>query len=184
MNIRSFESSEFHAERNGNEMTIEGYFSVFDKPYTISSDAFETVDRHAFDKTLDGDIRALVNHDSSLVLGRTLNNTLELRVDEVGLFGVIHINPNDTDAVNCYERVKRGDVSQCSFGFEILEEKTEFLENNSVHWTLMDVRLHEVSVCTFPAYPDTSVSARSAEAEKIRGLREWKMQMVNSIKEA
>lgn len=184
MNIRSFESSEFRAERNGNEMTIEGYFSVFDKPYTISSDAFETVDRHAFDKTLDGDIRALVNHDSSLVLGRTLNNTLELRVDEVGLFGVIHINPNDTDAVNCYERVKRGDVSQCSFGFEILDEKTEFLENNSVHWTLMDVRLHEVSVCTFPAYPDSSCSARSAEAEKMRELRTWKMQMVNSIKEA
>lgn len=183
MNIRSFESTEFRANRNGDGMTIEGYFSVFDKPYVISGDAFETVDRHAFDRTLDDDIRALLNHDSSLVLGRTLNNTLELRVDEVGLFGSIHINPNDTDAVNCYERVKRGDISQCSFGFEILDEKTEFLENNTVHWTLMDLRLHEVSVCTFPAYPDSSCVARSAEAARLRGLRVWKLQMVKMMKE-
>ena len=80
----------------------------------------------------------------------------------------IKINPNDTDAVNLYERVKRGDIDQCSFGFNIIEEETEWREDGTVKWRLTKVDLNEVSICTFPAYEDTGVQARKAEVEQHR----------------
>ena len=139
----------------------------------------ESVDRHAFDSTLGGDIRALTNHDTTLVLGRTTVKTLELRTDERGLWGRIVINPKDTDAVNLYERVRRGDVNQCSFGFTIRDEETEFFDDGSVHWTIKDVELYEVSCCTFPAYEETSISARTAQRDdlKKRKTDAWREQM-------
>ena len=158
---------------------ITGYFSVFGGVYEIGPGMTESVDRHAFDKTLGGDIRALTNHDTPLVLGRTTAHTLELRVDEHGLWGDVTINPNDQDAMNLYERVKRGDVDQCSFGFNIVSEETEFRDDGSIHWTITEVELHEVSVCTFPAYEDTNVSARQAQREELskNRLQDWKESM-------
>jgi len=158
---------------------ITGYFSVFGGVYEIGPGMTESVDRHAFDKTLGGDIRALTNHDTTLVLGRTTAHTLELRVDEHGLWGDVTINPNDQDAMNLYERVKRGDVDQCSFGFNIVSEETEFRDDGSIHWTITEVELHEVSVCTFPAYEDTNVSARQAQREELskNRLQDWKESM-------
>lgn len=70
-------------------------------------------------------VRALIDHETRLVLGRSKAGTLELREDSHGLWGKIRINPNDTDAMNLYNRVKRGDVDQCSFGFNIVKEDTE-----------------------------------------------------------
>lgn len=163
------------------EKIIEGYFSVFDKPYHIFKDAIETVAPGAFDGALDDDIRALTNHDTRLVLGRNKAGTLELRQDEFGLWGCIHINPNDTDALNTYERVKRGDVSQCSFGFDILDEETEFLDDGSIHWTIKSVKLYEVSVVTFPAYEDTSVSTRAKQAEKLIEQKKWQARMLTKL---
>ena len=165
-------------EEDGN-LHISGYFAVFDGVYEIGPGMTESVDRHAFDKTLGGDIRALTNHDTTLVLGRTTAHTLELRVDEHGLWGDVTINPNDQDAMNLYERVKRGDVDQCSFGFNIVSEETEFRDDGSIHWTITEVELHEVSVCTFPAYEDTNVSARQAQREELskNRLQDWKESM-------
>ena len=57
--------------------------------------------------------------------------------------------------MDLYARVERGDVSQCSFGFDILDENVEYKENGAVHWTIKRVKLYEVSVVTFPAYKDT-----------------------------
>ena len=78
--------------------------------------------------------------------------------------------------MNLYERVKRGDVDQCSFGFEIVNEETDFREDGSVHWTIRDVNLYEVSACTFPAYRETNITARSDERETMlkRELELWK----------
>ena len=165
---------------------IEGYFSVFGDKYDMGYGLTESVDRHAFDETLDGDIRALIDHDTRLVLGRTSAHTLDLRVDEHGLWGSIDVNPNDTDAMNLYSRVQRGDVSQCSFGFEVLDESTAVRENGDIHWTINKVKLYEVSVCTFPAYEATSVSARAHDAEEIRKrqMDAWKEQMKNKLKGA
>lgn len=166
----------FEVREENEQLHISGYFSVFGDTYEIGPGMTESVDRHAFDNTLGGDIRALTNHDTTLVLGRTKAHTLDLRVDEHGLYGDVVINPNDQDAMNLYERVKRGDVDQCSFGFNIVSEETEFRDDGSIHWTITEVELHEVSVCTFPAYEDTNVSAREAQREQLRGnrLADWK----------
>ena len=118
----------------------------------------------------------MTNHDTTLVLGRNTAGTLELKEDSHGLWADIRINPNDSDAINTYERVKRGDVDQCSFGFNIIDEETEFRDDGSVHWTIREVELFEVSVCTFPAYKETNVSAREAQRDALRAdrLKDWK----------
>ncbi len=159
-------SADFKTRAEGEEMAIEGYFVVFNKPTELWSGAFEEVDPGAFAETLSNDVRALINHDSTLVLGRSKAGTLEIKTDNYGLWGRVKINPKDTDAVNLYERVKRGDVDQCSFGFNILEEETEWRDDGTVKWTLKKVDLHEISVCTFPAYEATGVQARHQEVEQ------------------
>lgn len=156
-------NSKLEVRSENEEPIIEGYFAKFNKETELFPGAFEEIAREAFDKTLDNDIRALVDHDTRLVLGRNKSNTLLLRVDDVGLYGKIQINKKDTDAMNLYERVKRGDVSQCSFGFNIRAEDTDYRDDGSVKWTIRDIDLHEVSVCTFPAYKDTGVQARKEE---------------------
>jgi uncharacterized protein len=167
-----------------NEMYIEGYFAVFNTETELWRGAFESIAPGAFDETLSNDIRALINHDTNLVLGRNKAGTLELKVDSRGLWGRIKINPNDTDAVNLYERVKRGDVDQCSFGFNILEEDVEYRDDGTVKWTLKKVDLHEVSVVTFPAYEETGVQARKSQVEqhKKRQLEQRKLQLKERIR--
>lgn len=178
--------TDFETRETEEAPEISGYFSVFNSDYIIADGMSESIAPTAFDNTLSNDIRALTDHDTTLVLGRTTNNTLELRVDEHGLWGKIKINPKDSDAMNLYERVKRGDVSQCSFGFEIVREETEVRSDDSVHWTIQEVNLYEISCVTFPAYTDTSISARAKQAEEIhkRQLDAWKLQMKEKIKGA
>lgn len=176
-------STAFETREDGEMLHISGYFSVFDSLYEIGPGMTESVAPGAFSKTISGDIRALTNHDSTLVLGRTKAHTLELREDTHGLWGDVAINPNDGDAVNLYERVKRGDVDQCSFGFDIIREDYDVREDGAVHWTIREVELYEVSVCTFPAYKETNVSARSAERDAARRERldAWKARMKGAI---
>ena len=169
----------FRAVEQGADRYIEGYFATFTGTYELWPGATESVDPHAFDGSLSDDVRALIDHETRLVLGRTKAGTLTLRVDEHGLLGSIRINAEDTDAMNLYSRVQRGDVDQCSFGFDILDEKTEYREDGSVHWTLLKVKLYEVSCVTFPAYEDTSVTARKSDLAGIRkrAFTEWMARM-------
>lgn len=177
-------ASNFTTREDGEDLHIEGYFAVFNSNYDIGPGMSESIAPGAFRNTLAEDIRALVNHDTTLVLGRTSAHTLELREDERGLWGRISINPKDTDAMNLYERVKRGDVSQCSFGFEIIREDTEIGEDGSVHWTIREVRLYEVSCCTFPAYENTNISAREEQRKEIlkRETEAWRAKMKERLK--
>lgn len=170
--------------RDEQNPVIEGHFAVFDVETELYKGVFEKIAKSAFDGALVDDVRALVNHDSTLVLGRNKAGTLELGVDDIGLFGRIYINAGDTDAMNLYNRVRRGDVNQCSFGFDILDEESEYREDGTAHFTITRVKLYEVSVCTFPAYEDTGVSARAAQIEehKQRALRVWKEKMIERIK--
>lgn len=163
-------------EDESGQLVIAGYFVVFNSIYEIGPGMSESVAPGTFLGSLNGDVRALTNHDSTLVLGRTTAGTLKLLEDDIGLWGEVIINPKDSDAVNTYERVKRGDVSQCSFGFRIIKEDTEVKDDGSVHWTIRDVELYEVSVCTFPAYEATNVQARSEQLAEIRAreTEAWK----------
>lgn len=181
--VRSVDTM-FLTREDGEELIIEGYFAVFNSIYKIAPGMTESIAPGAFDKTISGDIRALTNHDTRLVLGRTKAHTLMLKLDECGLWGSIIINKNDIDALNLYARVKRGDVNQCSFGFDIIDEETEIREDGSVHWTIREVELYEVTVCTFPAYEDTNISARMAEKEQAqkRACEAWKISMKKRLK--
>jgi len=160
-------------------MFIEGYFAVFNRETELWRGAYEEIASEAFNGTLGNDVRALINHDTMFVLGRNKSGTLELKADSHGLWGRVKVNPNDSDAVNLYERVKRGDVDQCSFGFNITKEDTDYRDDGTVKWTIREVDLHEVSVCTFPAYADTGVQARQAEVaqHQERQLQQRKQQM-------
>ena len=155
---------------DGEDLYLEGYFAVFNSSYELWPGATESVAPGAFDESISGDVRALYNHNTDIVLGRTSAGTMEIRQDSHGLWGSIRINQADTDAMNLYNRVKRGDVDQCSFGFFILAEERRVLENGDVQYVILKVRLVEVSVVTFPAYEETSVSARARQEEDIRRM--------------
>ena len=116
------------------------------------------------------------------MLGRTYAGTLTLRVDEHGLWGSIAVNEGDQDALNLYARVQRGDVSQCSIGFDITEEE-QIQRGDGWHFTIRRLTLYEVSVVTFPAYEDTGVEARgrSVKAMRRRALEQWKKDMKGRI---
>ena len=164
---------EFETRDTDEGKRIEGYFAKFGTRYELWEGAAETIDPGAFNLARDTDVRVLVNHDTTLVLGRTTAGTATLRVDDVGLWGSVLINDKDQDALNCWARTERRDVTQCSFGFDVLEELTEYGPNGSVVWHLRDVKLYEVSVCTFPAYEDTNVQARRKELDhEIKRKRE------------
>lgn len=150
------------------ELYLEGYFAVFNQEIELWKGAYEEIAPEAFANTLGNDIRALINHDTTYVLGRNKANTLELKPDSYGLWGKIRVNQKDTDALNTYYRVQRGDISGNSFGFNILGEETEIREDGTVKWRITEIDLHEVSVVTFPAYEQTSISARKKDFENIQ----------------
>lgn len=159
---------EYRAQETDGKKYIEGYFAVFNSNYELWPGATESVAPTAFDGALGNDIRCLIDHETRLVLGRNTAGTMTLRTDERGLWGRVEINELDSDAMNLYARVQRGDVNQCSFGFEILDEEPEYREDGSVHWTIKRVKLYEVSVVTFPAYKETGVQARKAEYDQMK----------------
>lgn len=171
-------------EETTGEKIIEGYFAVFNQETELWPGAFEEISPEAFNDSLSNDIRALTNHETTLVLGRNKSGTLKLSVDSRGLWGQITINENDSDALNLYERVKRGDVDQCSFGFNILNEETDWREDGTVKWLLKEIDLHEVSVVTFPAYEDTGVQARHNQLEQYREkqTKQWRKNLLDQLK--
>lgn len=175
MQIRTIGAIETRADEEKNP-EIAGYFAVFDEVYEIFDGYAERIDPHAFDKSINGDIRALTDHNTAKVLGRTTAGTLSLKVDERGLYGVIAVNPNDREAMDLYARVKRGDVNQCSFGFVIDKARDDYRNDGSILTTITDLTLFEVSVCTFPAYESTGVEARAKEAHE-HALEAWRESM-------
>lgn len=175
---------QFRTCDDGDDLVIEGYFAVFDSPYVLWDGATEIVKPGAFAGCLSGDIRALIDHDTRLVLGRTKAGTLTLREDARGLYGTIKINRDDADAMSLYARVQRGDVDQCSFGFDIEEETFVDLGGGQCRWEINKINpLYEVSVVTYPAYEETAVKARHADLAEIqrRQAEAWKTKMINRL---
>ena len=169
----------YEARSEGGDPVIEGYFAVYNSLYEIAPGMSESIAPGAFQNSLSGDIRMLINHDTTLVVGRTAAHTLELRDDSHGLWAKAPVNPKDSAAMDAHARVERGDVSQASIGFEIIKEDTEIREDGSVHWTIREAKLAEVSICTFPAYQETNIAARSQQRDEIikRENAAWKIKM-------
>lgn len=157
---------DFKTREEGEDLIVEGYFIVFNQPYESWCGVEEYVDPHAIDEYTDtSDVRALTDHLSHLVLGRSTVGTLTYTIDDVGLFATIRINRRDLDAVNLHARVQRGDVDQASFGFD--EDAVEWIDlpDGRAQRIIRHIsKLWEVSVCTFPAYEQTSVSARDRDS--------------------
>ena len=174
------------AQSDGKKV-IEGYFIVFNSRTELWNGYFEEIRKESLEGQLDKDIRALFDHDSSKVLARAKNGTLKMEVDDIGLYGVIEINENDSEALNLYERVKRGDIDQCSFGFFIEDSEIQNLENGQVLEIITRMNLVEISVVTFPAYEATSVKARKKDFEEEQRQKEieeqkQRQQEVNDFK--
>lgn len=156
--------TDFQTRQENDAKYIEGYFIRFNEETELWDGVFEEVDPKAVDDSLkNNDIRCLFNHDTSIVLGRTGNGTLELKKDDKGLFGRVKINPNDKQALDIYARIERGDINACSFGFNIIDEEIQNRDDGTTKFVLKKIDLHEVSPVTFPAYPTTSIQARKQD---------------------
>jgi len=179
-NRHSYFESKLQTRAEGDsDKYIEGYFAVFNQETELWDRCFEQIAPGAFANSLkDNDIRCLFNHDTSFVMGRCAAGTLELKEDTHGLWGRIKVNPNDSQAMDVYARVERGDISGCSFGFiPVSEEFTD--RGDNFLYTVREADTHEVSICTFPAYPQTEIQARKQDFEqsKKRSIEQRKAEL-------
>lgn len=147
--------------RAGDEAgTIHGYAAVFNSLSQMMWGFREQILPGAFDETISDDIRALWNHDTNIVLGRSTAGTLRLIIDERGL--AYEIDP-PASAASQVESVQRGDVNQTSFGFKTLDDEWSEDEDGVIIRSLKKIKLYEISPVTFPAYTATSAGVRNDE---------------------
>lgn len=163
-------------EGQESEMKISGYAARFNSITTIYEGLQERIAEGAFSSSINNDIRALWDHDTKYVLGRTTNDTLTLREDAIGL-GFDLVISDTSFGRDTYNLIKRRDISGVSFGFMVKDESWERLGDDCYLRTIKDVELLEISPVTFPAYKDTEVHARSMSEILKRcpfdGLREY-----------
>ena len=127
----------------------------------------EQISPGAFKSALgNSDVRALFNHDPNMILGRSASGTLRLSESDQGL--EFEVDPPDTTyARDLMESMKRGDISQCSFGFSVDNGGDTWQRDEAGQWTRtihVVSRLYDVSPVTYPAYTDTSCAMRSLES--------------------
>lgn len=144
--------------------TLIGYAAVFERLADIGGYFQEKIAAGAFAGAKDGDVRALVDHDSGRVIGRTKSGTLRLSEDGTGLRVEIDV-PNTTDGNDLWALVERGDISGMSFGFRVTKETWDETGDAPVR-TIEALELIEVSAVAFPAYDDTSIGVRALEAAR------------------
>lgn len=166
---RAWAVTELRVEGEDGERKIVGHAAVFDK---LSVDLWgfrETIAPGAFKNAVKGDVRALWNHDSNFILGRTTAGTLRLEEDRHGL--AIEIDPPETQfARDLMVSIDRGDVTQMSFAFATVEDRWEKKGGENIR-TLIEVELFDVSPVVYPAYPQTDVGLRSLETIAAEGER-------------
>ncbi len=147
------------------EPKLVGYAAVFDQ-YSEEMWGFrEKVAKGAFSKSIvKDDIRMLWNHDPNFVLARTKSGTLTLKEDDKGLY--FEGTPPDTQwAKDLLVSIKRGDITQNSFGFIILDDDWDEDDNGRKIRILKDVKLFDISPVTYPAYPQTELHIRGRWGE-------------------
>lgn len=155
----------------GKTRTIAGYAALFNVETTIAGVFREQIAPGAFRQAIqEDDIRALVNHSPERVLGRNRSGTLRLQEDAKGLR--FEIDPPDTEtARELMHLIARGDVTGASFGFQARGEDWDHSARPPLR-TITDARLLDVSVVTYPAYPDAGVALRSLAATQAEALRQ------------
>jgi HK97 family phage prohead protease len=185
---RRYTAAEVEVRSHGAKVFIEGYAAVFGKRSGNLGGFVEVVEPTAFTKTVkEADVRALQNHDANLVLGRTKAGTLELSIDQSGLYYRV-LPPNTTYARDLLEVMERGDVNQSSFSFFKVHDDWDLTEEEFPQRHLQEVGLVDVSPVTYPAYEDaTSGVGRVAALDglaKRSGLQIVDLSDEDAIKEA
>jgi HK97 family phage prohead protease len=148
------------------EYIITGYAAKYNSETDLGY-IREVIMPNAFDEVLQDDVRALLNHDESSILGRTKSGTLRIWADGIGLGYEVKLDKRNTDHMNTYYSIQRGDISQSSFAFIVKEQSWEKGEQTNLRKIMKVERLFDVSPVTYPAYNDTSVASRSM-AESIK----------------
>lgn len=147
---------------------LAGYAATFNQRSEVMYDFVEIVKHGAFKRSLDSgeDVRALAHHQSAGIIGRRSAKTLRVSEDAKGLAIEVDV-PDTTVGRDLLTLVKRGDITGMSFGFQTVEDKWSWEQAQGQPKLyvreLIDVDLFEVSAVTWPAYPSTSVEARSLE---------------------
>ena len=144
----------------GEELYVEGYASVFDSPTVLfeyeGREYKEQICRGAFEGCQMSDVIFNYNH-SGKVMARTRNKTLELNIDDTGVFVRARLDGTE-EGRTLYEEIKGGYIDRMSFAFTVNEEDYDKSEHQ---FNVRGVkRLYDVSAVSIPAYDDTSISAR------------------------
>lgn len=155
------------ADENGTRQ-VTGYASVFNSPTIIAGYYEETIAPGAFSRTLaeNNDIRALFNHDTGEVLGRTKAGTLSLQEDDHGLAFTLDL-PDTQRGRDLAVLMERGDVNQCSFGFWPTVEEWDYSDPDQPKDTVRECDLMEISIVTFPAYDDTEANLVRSDGQDV-----------------
>ena len=150
----------------GDTLTAVGYAAVFNSTSQNLGGFVERVAPSSFRKTLqETDVRALFNHDTDALLGRTSSGTLRISEDDKGLRYEIDL-PNTTLGRDVAELLKRGDLSGSSFGFRTISDSWDTTDDGFPIRTLTEVALREVGPCIWPAYEASEASLRSLAESK------------------
>lgn len=161
-------------------LVIEGVAIVFDTPTVITDrngSYTEIIKRGALDKAELTDSRLLYNHDLTRVPLAKTPKTMSFNITNVGLEFRAEL-PNTEQAREVYEAVKREDLAGCSFGFTVPENGQSYDPKTNTRTITKIDKVYEVSITPFPAYPTTSVEARSlqlASLERFRALQNAKI---------
>jgi HK97 family phage prohead protease len=168
METRIVEVTEFEVREDGDGMRLEGYAALFNSRSENLGGFTETIKPGAFRASLRArnDIKLLWNHDTGAVLGSTRAGTLTLTEDDRGL-RVSAMLPNTSYGRDARELVSRGDVSAFSFGFSMPTRGGDEWSADGTERVLKSVRLHEVSLVAFPAYPETAGTATVRGLDKV-----------------
>lgn len=165
LNLQALETRADEAE---GKMIIEGYPVVFDKETYIDCGFdgwFEKVDRHAFDGADLSDVALKYNHnDNVFILARTRNGSLNLTIDDHGIF--IHAELIDTTTNrDVYKMVQSGLLKEGSFAFTVTSHTEERDAEGQTHRTITGIGiLFDVAICPNGAYGDlTEIYARSLD---------------------
>lgn len=150
------------------KMTIEGYALNFNKETIIGGSFREVILKGALDATDMKKVPLKYNHnDSYLVMASTKNKSLELKIDDKGLYFKAELI-NTSSNKDMYESIKSGLISECSFAFTIPVGGSEWIwpedpKELPVRQIKKIDRLYDIALVDLPAYGDTSVNARSFE---------------------
>lgn len=139
-----------------------GYAALFNVETDIGGAFRESIRQGAFADTLkESDVRALIDHDTGRVIGRSGSGTLRLVEDEKGLSVEVDL-PDTSDGRDLAVQLERGDITGMSFGFRVLQDMWDLTGDFPIR-EIMKVELYEVSAVAFPAYDDASIALRSLD---------------------